>query len=195
MLMCINACYLFWGGYVTKVTEDEFWSEMQVVELSHEPHGFVRGAFRHQNIPISQVVAQRLQGRSAYLGKFECMVGLRRRMNTWGDMLFRWSGPPVIETTGATMCAAQAIDGEGVGIQSKTATTRRNQEAAVAGDGAQTDNSFGTTAPIPDGANRVLYKGRTVIWIRADTELQLRRMIYAHMKEAGHRRWKYRWRG
>ena len=48
-------------------------------------------------------------------------------------------------------------DGEGVELESRTATTRRNQEAAVAGDGAQTDNYFGTTAPIPDGANRVLY--------------------------------------
>ena len=162
---------------MTKMMEDELWSEMQVVELSHEPYGFMRGAFRHQNIHIFQVAAQRLQGRSAYLGKFECMVGLRRRMNTWGDMLFRWSGPPAIETTGATMCASQAIDGEGVRLQSRTATTRRNQEAAVAGDGAQTDNSFGATAPIPDGANRVLYKGRTVIWFRADAELQLRRIL------------------
>ena len=80
VLMLTNASDFFWGGCVTQVPEKEVWSEMQVVEQSHEPHGFVRGAFRHQNIPISQVVAQRLQGRSAYLGKFECMLGLPRRM-------------------------------------------------------------------------------------------------------------------
>ena len=50
VLMLTNASDLFWGGCVTQVPENEFWSEMPLAEMSHESLGFVSGAFKNAQV-------------------------------------------------------------------------------------------------------------------------------------------------
>ena len=85
------------------------------------------------------------------------------------------------------MCAIQAFTGEDVELPSRAAI-RRSQEAAVAGTGTSVDTHFGTAERGQDGVYCVTYKGCAALWVPpADAELQLRLMVCAHMKDAGHR--------
>ena len=50
VLMFTDASDLFWGGCVTQVPEQEFWSEMPVAGMSHEPLGSVSGTFKNAQV-------------------------------------------------------------------------------------------------------------------------------------------------
>ena len=50
VLMFTDASDSFWGDCVTQVPEEGLWSEMPVAEMSHEPLGFVSGAFKNAQV-------------------------------------------------------------------------------------------------------------------------------------------------
>ena len=50
MLMFPGASYLFWGGFLTQVPEEYLVSGIPVVDMAHEPLGFVSGGFKESQL-------------------------------------------------------------------------------------------------------------------------------------------------
>ena len=46
VLMFPDASDLFWGGFLTQVPEEDLVSGIPVVDIAHEPLGFVSGGFK-----------------------------------------------------------------------------------------------------------------------------------------------------
>ena len=70
MLMFLDASDLFWGGFLTQVPEEDLVSGIPVVDMAHEPLGFVSWGFKGPQLNwtvVDKEVLLSMRGQLSYL--------------------------------------------------------------------------------------------------------------------------------
>ena len=137
---------------------------------------------------VSKALAQRLEGWKGVLGQYRYTIRhIPGDRNAWGDLLSRWVNVPAMPVRAVAVFAPCDPDDS---MPSKD-VVRQAQRKARAADGADVpafDAVVGRAVLDDEGLFRVLVRGRNVLWIPdSDQQLQVRLMICAHMRDAGHR--------
>ena len=134
-------------------------------------------------------MAQRLENWKCVLGQYRYAIEhIPGEQNCWGDILSRWVKVPVVPVRSvAVHCPCDADDS-----LPSLDVIRASQKKAVANRGADIrsfSTTFGPAALGGDGLFRVHVGERDVLWILPpdDKDLQVRLMVCAHMRSAGHR--------
>ncbi|CAB1109830.1 unnamed protein product [Ectocarpus sp. CCAP 1310/34] len=137
---------------------------------------------------VPKTTAQRLENWKAVLGQYDYTIQhISGERNCWGDLLSRWVNVPAVSNRSAAVFMPSTPD---CNLPSKNAIREVQQtvRASVGDTNACFTDTLGRVAPDDEGLFRVMIDGRKVLWI-PDTarDMQLRLMLCAHMKEAGHR--------
>ena len=137
---------------------------------------------------VSKALAQRLEGWKAVLGQYRytiCHISGDR--NAWGDLLSRWVNVPTVPVRTVAVYGPCEPDDS---MPSKS-VIRLAQRTDLGGENAEVtsfESEVGTAVLDDEGLFRVSVRGRNVLWIpSSEKQLQIRLMICAHMRDAGHR--------
>ena len=140
---------------------------------------------------VAKTTAQRLDQWKAVLGQYDyTIMHIAGDRNCWGDLLSRWVKAPIVHVRAAAVFAPSEPDDA---LPSKQVIRDAQQESRRGlGSLAAPARSFvseeGQVALDEEGLYRVRVGGRSVLWIPAQArDLQVRLMVCAHMKDAGHR--------
>ena len=137
---------------------------------------------------VSKALAQRLEGWKGVLGQYRYTIcHIPGDRNAWGDLLSRWVTLPALPVRAVAVFAPCPPDDS---MPSKQVVRQAQQKARDAASGALQafDVAVGRAVLDDEGLFRVSVRGRNVLWIPdSDKPLQLRLMICAHMRDAGHR--------
>ena len=155
----------------------------------------------HRNLPyifyaeacvssVAKTTAQRLDQWKAVLGQYDyTIVYIARDRKCWGDLLLWWVTVSSVSVRATAVYAASALDET---LPSKQ-VIRDAQQAPRANlgtlaSGATVMTNVGQVSLDAEGRFRLPVNGRAVLWIPGGAkQLQVRLMVCAHMKEAGHR--------
>ena len=137
---------------------------------------------------VPKTTAQRLEHWKAVLGQYDYTIQhISGERNCWGDLLSRWVNVPAVSVRSAAVFMPSAPDSA---LPSKQAVRAVQHDTRVSlGDpDASFTDAIGRVVKDDEDLFRVKINGRNVLWI-PDTarDLQMRLMVCAHMKEAGHR--------
>ena len=140
---------------------------------------------------VAKTTAQRLDQWKAVLGQYDYTIRhISGERNCWGDLLSRWVSVPSVSVRAAAVYAPSEPD---AAMPSKQVLrdaqqAARNKLGALAGPATSFSTAVGTATLDDEGLFRVGMNGRDVLWIPDQASaLQVRLMVCAHMKEAGHR--------
>ena len=137
---------------------------------------------------VSKALAQRLEGWKCVFGQYRYTIcHIPGDRNSWGDLLSRWASVPALPVRAVVVfCPCDQDDS----LPSK-AVVRQAQQKALATDGTEVksfESAVGLAVLDDEGLFRIHACGRHVLWIPdSDKQLQVRLMICAHMRDAGHR--------
>ena len=136
---------------------------------------------------VTKAMAQRLENWKSVLGQYRYAIEhIPGERNCWGDLLSRWVKAPSVPVRSVAVHSPCDADDSLPSVD----VIRAAQRKAVADLG---DNlrSFPTTfgqVSLADDLFRVRVGSRDVLWIPSgDKALQVRLMVCAHMRSAGHR--------
>ena len=137
---------------------------------------------------VSKALAQRLEGWKCVLGQYRYTIcHIPGDRNSWGDLLSRWVSVPALPVRAVAVFSPCDQDDS---LPSK-AVVRQAQQKALATHGTEVksfESAVGLAVLDDEGLFRIHACGRHVLWIPdSDKQLQVRLMICAHMRDAGHR--------
>ena len=140
---------------------------------------------------VAKTTAQRCDQWKAVLGQYDNAIEhIQGERNCWGDLLSRWVAVPSVRVRALAVYSPSEPD---TALPSKDAIRDVQQVSrASLGSLATPVTSFTTESGRAflddEGLFRIRVINRDVLWIPEDaTKLQTRRMVCAHMKDAGHR--------
>ena len=137
---------------------------------------------------VPKTTAQRLEHWKAVLGQYDYTIQhISGERNCWGDLLSRWVNVPAVSVRSAAVFMPSAPDSALPSKQAVRAVQHDTRVSLGDPDASFTDD-IGRVVKDDEDLFRVKINGRNVLWI-PDTarDLQMRLMVCAHMKEAGHR--------
>ena len=137
---------------------------------------------------VSKALAHRLEGWKGVLGQYRYTIcHIPGKRNAWGDLLSRWVNIPTLPARAVSVYGPCEPDDS---MPSKSAVRQAQRKDLGASDAevSSFESDVGTAILDNEGLFRVHVRGRNVLWIpSSDNQLQIRLMICAHMREAGHR--------
>ncbi|CAM9790553.1 unnamed protein product, partial [Sphacelaria rigidula] len=137
---------------------------------------------------VSKALAQRLEGWKGVLGQYRytiCHISGER--NACCDLLPRWVYIPTLPARAVAVYGPCAPD-DWMPSKSVVRQAQRKDLGAEDADVQSFESNVGTAILDIEGMFYVHVRGRNVLWIlSSDKQLQVRLIICAHMRDAGHR--------
>ena len=165
--------YLLWGGV-------HIFTDHRNLTYIFNPEACVTS--------VTKAMAQRLENWKAVLGQYRYAIEhIPGERNCWGDLLSRWVKVPSVPVRSVAVHSPSDADDSLPSVD----VIRAAQRKAVAdlGDNLRSfPTTFGQVTLADDDLFRVRVGNRDVLWIPSgDKALQVRLMVCAHMRSAGHR--------
>ena len=131
---------------------------------------------------------QRLEGWKGVLGQYRYTIcHIPGDRNAWDDLLSCWVSVPALPVRAVAVFGSCDQDDS----MPPNAVVRQAQQKALATDGAEVksfESAVGLAVLDDEGLFCINARGKHVLWISdSDKQLQVRLMICAHMRDAGHR--------
>ena len=137
---------------------------------------------------VTKAMAQRLEHWKGVLSQYSYAIEhIPGETNCWGDLLSRWVKVPTVPVRSVAVYSPCNADDSLPSVDVIRASQRK-AVAHVGGDIRVFASPCGQATLAEDGLFRVRVGSRDVLWIPSDDKaLQVRLMVCAHMRSAGHR--------
>ena len=127
-----------------------------------------------------------MEGWKGVLGQYRYTIRhIPGDRNAWGDLLSRWVNVPALPVRAVAVFAQCDPDDS---MPSKDVVRQAQRKARTAEGELAFDTAVGRAVLDDEGLFRVHVRGCNDLWIpESDEPLQVRLMVCAHMRDAGHR--------